>query len=1094
MVPPVNRSLVRTAGLLFFSGMCALVYQVAWLREFRLVFGASTPASAAVLAVFMGGLGLGAWILGGRVEKSERPLELYARLELGIALTAAVTPGLLWAVRAGYLAFGGSTTLGPVLGTLLRLLLSAVVLLPPTLLMGGTLPAAARASTGGTDESRRATAVLYGANTLGAVAGTLASSFVLLELLGTRMTLWSACLVNALVALVARAFAAEPSEKRSSTSPRTGLSKEAAEPLIVPASRESALLPRAQVLVLCAAAASGFVFLLMELVWYRMLSPLLGGSSYTFGLILAVALLGIGVGGLAYTLRGRDRMATLHAFAVTCGLEALAMSVPFALGDRLAWFAVFLRPAGSVGLVGHAVAWSLVTAAVVLPAAIVSGYQFPLLIALMGRGERGLGRHIGLAYAWNTVGAIAGSLAGGFLLLPALGALGAWKLTIWCLVLMAMATLVVAGRGGTDDESSTFPFVPLLFVALSVAMLHGSTGPTSFWRHSPIGVGRFDDLVIKLTRNRMESEWRAVNAFTSWETDGRESAIALNTASDTAFVVNGKSDGSATVDGGTQVMGGLLGALVHAGTVRRALVIGLGTGSTAGWLAALPEVERVDVIELEPAVVEVAKECAIVNRDVLSNPKVHLQFADAREVLLTTRERYDLIFSEPSNPYRAGIASLFTREFYQAVRSRLEPDGVFVQWLQAYEIDPRSVRSVYATLATAFESIETWRTRATDLVLLSRGTDVPLDVTMIRERLRLEPYREAMRATWKARSAEEVVAHFVARPSFARAIAEAEGEAGVNSDDRNLLEFSIARALGRPQNFSVERAMLLARTRGEERPDLRASEGEALDWVEVYDAIVSLGVATEDQVTAPRFIELSPEMLRRFHAHEAWAGGDLLGAAHAWGAQPKEPNSLVELVLVADSFAATGDSDRVERLLARMGEELPIEANMIEARLRFTEQRDEEAMAALERGLAAYRSNPWPNVLLMQRGVELARDLGRRNPKLSARVLRLLGQDFAVRLQRSTRLSVQLDLASRSGDAACADAVRAYGRYFPWSEAELARRVACFEALSDRAQSDKALIVANSDLERFRDDEGDDFSASLMPARKKAPIRFTTQP
>jgi spermidine synthase len=1094
----VNRSVSRIAALLFSSGMCALVYQVAWLRELRLVFGASTPASAAVLAVFMGGLGLGAWLLGKRVEESARPLELYARLELGIALAAAVTPGLLWLARRIYLATGGSLTLGSLGGTLARLVLSALVLLPPTVLMGGTLPAAARAATDGRDQGRRATAMLYGANTLGAVVGALASSFLLLEIFGTRMTLWVGSLVNVLVALVARMLARdlEPAEaaplqaapaSEDSGSTTDGMHAESPPGTEVPADAPPSLPPK---LVLVAAAASGFVFLLMELVWYRILSPLLGGSSYTFGLILAVALLGIGAGGLAYTLRGAERPATPGAFALTCGLEALAMTLPFALGDRLAWLTLFLRSAGSVGLVGHAVAWSFVTALVVLPAALVSGYQFPLLIALLGRGERGLGRHVGLAYAWNTVGSIVGSLAGGFVLLPALGALGAWKLTIWCLVAMVLATLLAvvrgAAAGATRAESA---FGPLFLVSLAVAMLHGSIGPTAFWRHSPIGVGRYDDTVTKATRNSMEAEWRARNAFTSWETDGRESAIALNTASDTAFIVNGKSDGSATIDGGTQVMGGLLGALLHPGQVRRALVIGLGTGSTAGWLAALPDIERVDVIELEPAIVEVAKVCAPVNRDVLSNPKVRLHIADAREILLTTRDRYDLIFSEPSNPYRAGIASLFTREFYRAVVERLEPDGVFVQWLQAYEIDARSVRSVYATLSSAFASIETWRTRVNDLVLVSRAAPLPLDVAQLRERIETEPYREALRAVWKAKAAEDILAHHVAGPSFAKAVASAERESGINTDDRNALEFSVARAIGRPQDFSVERAMLLARTRGEERPELVAGERGQVDWIAVYDALVSLGVATEDDTMAPLFLEMSPDMVHRFRAHGAWAAGDHATTAREWRAQPKEPEGLVELVLVADAFAALGLVEQAEPLLLRLRPFLPIEADVIEARLRFAQKRDTDAMDVLERGLVAYRSSPWPSSSLMKRAVGLAHDLGARSPALAPRALALLSEDYAMRMQRASRLGALLDLSVRTGSASCLDAVRAYGRYFPWSGPELEQRISCLEATRD-----PALGLARHELDAYLADAGMDFAASLRPERPKARIRFTTEP
>jgi spermidine synthase len=183
--------------------------------------------------------------------------------------------------------------------------------------------------------------------------------------------------------------------------------------------------------------------------------------------------------------------------------------------------------------------------------------------------------------------------------------------------------------------------------------------------------------------------------------------------------VNGKVDGHSRYDAGTQVMSGLLGALLHRAP-RRALVVGLGTGSTAGWLADVPGVERVDVVELEPAVAEVARRCAPVNRNALANPRLRLFFGDAREHLLTTRERYDLVVSEPSNPYRAGIASLFSRDFYHAVASRLEEGGLFLQWVQAYEVHRGQSASVYATLAAELPASRR-QTLPGDLMLSARA-------------------------------------------------------------------------------------------------------------------------------------------------------------------------------------------------------------------------------------------------------------------------------------------------------------------------------------------------------------------------------------
>src|ERR1700682_4786725 len=268
--------IARTAPLLLGSGMCALIYQTVWLRELRLIFGSSTFASAAVLAIFMGGLGLGGALLGKRGDRSPSPLMFYGNLEIIAAASSALTPFLVDLARLSYGALGGTARLGMVGATLARLVLAALVLAVPTIAMGGTLPAAARAVETGDDVSPHSLAFLYSANTLGAVTGALLSTFLLIEVYGNRTTLWLACLVNAVVGLLARGFARDLPAR----APAPGA------PPVAPAA-----------FVLTAAAAVGFVFFLMELVWYRMLGPLLGGSTFSFGLLPAVALLGIGLGG-----------------------------------------------------------------------------------------------------------------------------------------------------------------------------------------------------------------------------------------------------------------------------------------------------------------------------------------------------------------------------------------------------------------------------------------------------------------------------------------------------------------------------------------------------------------------------------------------------------------------------------------------------------------------------------------------------------------------------------------------------------------------------------------------------------------------------
>ncbi|HEX8539988.1 MAG TPA: fused MFS/spermidine synthase, partial [Cystobacter sp.] len=847
------------------------MYQTAWQRELRLIFGASTAASAAVLAIFMGGLGLGGALLGARVDRHKRPLAFYADLELLIALSAAVTPLLVLLARTLYVTLGGAVSLGLGVGSLLRLLLSTLVLAVPTLLMGGTLPAAARAAETPDDVRRRALAVLYGINTLGAVAGATASTFLLFEVFGTRTTLWLASLINVLVALVARSVARGLPESEPDQAPAPSGPEEA---------RQMPLPPRA--FVLTAAALVGFAFFLMEMVWYRMTSPLLGGSTFTFGLILMVALAGIGLGGAAYAAWGQTRPATLRGFALTCVLEALLLAVPLALGDKVAVLAMLTRPLSVFGFGGLVLSWTVLAALVVFPAAFVSGVQFPLLLALLGRGGENVGRQVGLAYAWNTVGSIVGSLAGGFGLLPLLTAPGVWRAVGGVLVVLGLVAAAMAWRW---ERVSLPRLVPSLFAAALTLVLLTAEGPSAVWRHGGIGAGR-SRLDTDSTQGLSDSVSRLRNSLL-WEADGVESSVGILATDGLAFFVNGKADGNSVFDANTQIMGGLIGALAHPNP-RRALVIGLGTGSTAGWLGSVPEMERVDAVEIEPAILEMARRCADVNEHVLDNPKVNIIFDDAREVLLASKESYDIIFSEPSNPYRAGIASLFSREFYQGVRRRLAPGGIFLQWVQTYEVDSRTVRSIYATLSSEFGAVETWQTQSRDLILMA--TDAPWrhDLERMRARVAQEPYRRALAATWNTTELEGVLTHFIAGPALAQRMATGQ-EALINTDDLSYVEFAFARSVGRTQTgFSPELLRQLGIDLGADR--LEVERGSA-DWQRVEELRLF-----SPNWNPPRRADLNASKLQAHRAvYEAYNRQQLPEALRLWRQASWQPQDAMEL-------------------------------------------------------------------------------------------------------------------------------------------------------------------------------------------------------
>ena len=1020
------------APLVCASGVCALVYQIAWQREFRLIFGASTAASASVVAVFMGGLGLGGRVLGPWADRRSDPLRFYAILEALVAATAACTPVLLGLVRTAYVGMGGTAALGLGGGTAVRLLLAGLVLLPPTFFAGGTLGAAARCAEGWRDPRRRGTAILYGVNTLGAVVGCLAATFAALEIFGTRRTLWLATLVNALVAVIAWARAghyaqseteAEPAADRAATAPTN--------------------------FVLAAAAAVGFAFFLMELIWYRMLGPILGGTVYTFGLVLAVALFGIGLGALVYALAFARLAVTLPTFAVTCLVEAALIGLPYALGDRLALLALRLRPPllAAEGLASYVTGWTAVTAIVVLPAAIVAGLQFPLLVAMLGQGREGVARHLGLAYFWNTVGAVAGALAGGFGLMPLLTAPGCWRVSAWLLGLVAVAAVMA------DRQRPRWALPALgLGCATLVLVLARVDGPTSAWRHSGIGAGRAAPL-----RPGPEGRQAWLNdarRAVVWEREGVESSVAVLARAGLALALNGKVDGNARGDAPTQVMSGLLGCLLRPPPVRSSLVIGLGTGTTAGWLAAVPGMERVDVLELEPAVLQVARMCSAVNLGAMANPRVRVRIADAREALLTGKEPYDLVFSEPSNPYRAGVASLFTREFYEAAASRLGPDGLFLQWLQAYEIDEETVSTVLATLSTVFPHVEVWQVHDIDLMLVASRRPLRLDAAALSARLREEPFATALRVAWRATDVSDFLARFVAGPAVAARIRD-RGQP-VNTDDRNLVEFSFARTVSRRSLFDIAWLRQNAAGMAADQP---AVDG-AVDWQRVRRQ--RLAPYTVADVPAPTDGNASPEDLARQRAHALYSAGRLSDAVSAFRGQPRAPEGLVETALFAEGLAERGDAAAIP-YLRELARGQPVEGQAAAARLALRFGRPEQARDLLVAAFTGYRTDPWPPQSSVRRAVRLAEEVAAAQPALAPTLFDALSRPFAVGIAEEQRRFTRVLLAAVPGmEGRCREAFSALEPFVPWTEELLRRRLACYGSEGPYA------VQARAELEEFR--------------------------
>lgn len=756
--------LALSVGACFFlSGAAGLVYEVAWVRILGLRLGHTTNATTVVLAAFMAGLALGAIVFGRIIDRRGRPLHVYALLEAGLGLYALALPWLLVEVEPLLVRLQAGAA--PAFGVLAILFL---LLLVPTTLMGGTLPVLSRLRVREVHRAAAKIGDLYALNTVGAVVGVVGAGFVLLPAIGVRATVALAAGVNALVAGVAIALDRAAGQEAATPRDEDRLATRAAQPL-----------QSAAAVAALGLALSGAASMVYELAWTRVLALVVGSSTYAFSTMLATFLIGLGLGSFLFARLPSRREAELAIFGgleVTIGFSTLLLLPVFSAlpGWCLRLFGRF-SPSHSSAL---AVEFLLSFLVMIVPTLLI-GATFPCAARAYVRRLGDLGRDVGGLYAANTMGAIVGVVAGGLFLVPFFGIRGSLAFASGLNVLIGTALLAFARR-------SLWPlFIPAP-LALGLALLPG-WNPAVMASGIPVYVQRFlrtgrpaDHLFAEIASKQVLYYRDGVNATVSVE----------RTDVMTTLKVNGKADASNGIDMLTQLMLGHLPALLHP-RPDRVLVIGLGSGVTVGAIAQHP-VRAIDVVELEPAVVEASAFFQRENRSALSDPRVRTTIADGRAFLRASKETYDVISSEPSNPWMAGVANLFSLEFYRLCRQKLAPGGIMVQWIHGYSLFPADLKMVVGTFREFFPHATFWRTHRGDYILV--GTDRPLEIDyrLLRARYEASPgLREDLaRVGWESPLAPLLL--FVLDED---GVARYAAGSLRNSDDRPILEFSAPLAL-----------------------------------------------------------------------------------------------------------------------------------------------------------------------------------------------------------------------------------------------------------------------------------------------------------
>lgn len=769
------------AGLFYLSGACGLVYEVAWTRMFAVTAGGATRALTAVLVAYMGGLALGSFLGGRWVDRrARRPVLAYGALEgmigvLAVVLSFAI-PWLLPVLKLGRSVVGQET----LLFDFYRFMVSALALVLPTTLMGATFPILLRGVLADRERFGFTTGLLYSANTLGAMTGSFASGFFLIPALGLRAATWLAAGTNFLILAVILIW---PRLRNLTASPEV-LERQ------VPKKKSA---PQEWLIwvVIGGYGVSGLCAMIYQVGWARVLSLSLGNSTYTLGLIFAAYIGGLALGGMAiapWADRVRRPLLWAAALEVAIGITALLVMPLFeeVTARMFTWALKFQNSFQAFQTVRFFSAFALV----LLPT-LAMGALFPVVVRLAGQLRRGVGEPTGQVYAGNTVGAILGAFVAGHVLIRWFGVHTALLIATGLSVLVGMVWLWL-----TDLSQKSR--------ALGAGALAGGAGLlillTPAW--DPILMNSGPYMYAEVFRDQLEKgeDIRDILhgydkvIFNQEDMEATVSVLEFLYSGDLYLRINGKTDASSKVDLPSQVLCAEIPLLLHPAP-KKVMMLGLASGVSAG-SALLHPIERLDCLEISPAVVKASAYFERVNHLNYQDPRFHLILDDARNYLALTDEKYDVIVTESTNPWISGISTLFTREFFTLLRSHLSPGGLALAFLPLYDMDVNTAQMVLRSFSAAFPYCALWESiPGADYFVV--GSDRPFQVNLeeVLTKTR-DPAIAADLSRLGVHNGAELFARFVMGPA---GINRVKGTGPLHVDDRRQLEYLVPKLKSRPQ-------------------------------------------------------------------------------------------------------------------------------------------------------------------------------------------------------------------------------------------------------------------------------------------------------
>lgn len=833
----------------FLTGVTGLVYELVWVRMLILTFGSTQFAVTTVLTTFMAGLAIGSLLFGRVIDRYEHPLRVYGILEMALGGYCIVTPLIFSAIKSIYLSLfsGGGVQYAAFNPTQFLLAFGGIIL--PSILMGGTLPVLTKYFTITREEIGFKVGLLYALNTFGSVVGCLATGLFLLYLLGVTSTIYLAGLVDIVIGVVVITLS-----RRSMLSHQQAASavqSEEAVPEIDGGEAAAIITPAARQILIAVFAVSGFAALAYEVLWTRIFSLIIGSSIYAFTIMLATFLFGIGVGSIVFAPFIDRRKKPLLWFAILELIIGIAAILAVPLYKQLPFIFLGLHESLSQHFWLFLAAQFLLCAAVMVVPTLCMGAIFPTVSRIYTSGLDKIGQKIGNIYFFNTAGAIAGSFVGGFIMIPTLGVqpsilLTAAISTALGLLLLLISPVAQMKRFISAGAAAIF-FIVVLYNTPSWSMMVMTMGAYV----NPIENKALEALQRTGAYGELLFYREGINAIVTVrrEADGRT----------ISYQSNGKYEAK-SVDSKPGKAWSLLGHLpmLFSDNAERALLVGVGSGITLGSMEQYP-LKAIDVVEIEPAVVEAARFFAVANNHALDDPRVTVHTTDGRNFLLTGKERYDVIISAVSDPWITGVSNLFTEEYFREVRNRLSDNGVVALWFQNYRISTEDLKIGLNTFASVFPHVSLWVHYAgtSDMIVIGSNHPHSFDMEkltgqMEQERLGRDLARIEMNTPY------DILNLFLMGNDDIRRYIQG---APLNRDDRPILEFALPKLLyTNPLNGANERVIDIVANARDFIPPVTVSENEEEFYYKLGTTYASYVFRTEQAIKLfERVLELNPE-------------------------------------------------------------------------------------------------------------------------------------------------------------------------------------------------------------------------------------------